>query len=137
MTIHLTHPSLVKARKLATFLDSAVTIPVIRQKIGLDPILGAIPMAGEIVTLAMSSYMLWVAYELGLPRIVFVKLLGNILFDTLIGLVPLWGDIADAFWKANLRNVEILEEAYLQYGDRSGTRRAAQDVVIDVAAEAI
>lgn len=132
MAIHIQHPSLIRARKLATFLDSSVNIPIIKQKIGLDPLLGAIPMAGEVVTLFMSSYMLWVAYELGMPRHVYFKLLGNILIDTLIGLVPVWGDIADAFWRANLRNVEILEAAYLEHGERP-----AQGVIIDVAAEVV
>lgn len=131
MNARPSHPSLVTARKLATFLDSAVTIPVIKQKVGLDPLIGAIPYAGDVVGLLMASYVLWVAYELNLPRHVFIKLAGNILFDLVIGLVPVWGDIADAFWKANLRNVEILEEAYLAYG-----HKPAQGVVIDVVAEA-
>ena len=125
-----THPLIHRARRLAMFMDSAITIPVINWKIGLDPLLDIVPWAGDLVGLLLSSYMLWVAYELRLPRHVYVRMTVNMLFDYLLGLVPMVGGVADAFWHANLYNVDILEKAW----HAQQLQAPPQDVVIDVTA---
>lgn len=111
-----THPSIERARKVARLLDSAITIPFIRKKIGLDPLLGLLPIGGEVITGLMALYLIWVAYELRLPKSVLIRMGVNTLADILLGLVPVVGDISDFFWKSNDRNFQLLEAAYQQYG---------------------
>lgn len=108
------HPSIKQARQLANLMDKAITIPIIQQKIGLDPILGVIPVAGDTVALIISLYPVWVAFELGLPKKLLVTMILNILIDYVMGLIPVMGEIADALWRANSRNVDLLELAYAE-----------------------
>jgi hypothetical protein len=110
------HPAIENARRVATLLDSAFTIPGVRWKIGLDPLLGLLPGSGDVVAGLLSLYVLGVAWHLRLPRHVIVRMGVNTLLDVLLGLLPLVGDVADFFWKSNRRNIRILEAAYQQYG---------------------
>ncbi len=127
--------SVIRARKLATLLDGAVTIPGIKQKIGLDPIIGAIPGFGDIVALLLGAYPVYVAYDLGLPWKIIGRMVLNIAIDMGISLVPVGGDIIDIFWRSNLRNVELLEKAFLEYGPSEPMYEASpEDEVIDVQA---
>ena len=112
-----THPSIERARKLTTLLDSSITIPIIRKKIGLDPILGLLPVGGDVIGALLAAYLVWVALELRLPKSVAIRMGINILVDSVIGMVPLVGDVADALWKSNQWNLKLLEEAYEQYGE--------------------
>lgn len=133
-----THPAIERVRKLATLMDSALTIPVIRKKIGLDPVLSALPGAGDVVSALIALYPLYVAYELGLSRQVMTRMGVNVALDVLIGLVPVAGDIADVFWKSNLRNLEILEAEYEKHRQAAlfGMEEAAAEVV-DVTADPV
>jgi hypothetical protein len=92
------HPSIERARKVAKILDSAITIPVIRKKIGLDPLLGMLPITGDVLTGVMALYLIWVAYELRLPRPVLIRMGVNTATDILVGMIPVLGDISDFFW---------------------------------------
>ena len=114
-THHLLHPSILRARKLANLLDSAFTIPVIRKKIGLDPILGLVPGGGDLITALLSLYPLYVAYEMGMPRHLMARMGVNILMDFAVGSVPVVGDVVDIFWKANRKNLDLLEKAYIHH----------------------
>lgn len=97
---------------LANLLDSAFTVPIIRKKIGLDPLLGFFPVGGDIITTGLGLYIIYLGYELGLPRQVLFRMGINTLFDVLISSIPVVGDISDAFVRSNLWNVQIMEEAY-------------------------
>jgi hypothetical protein len=110
------HPSIERARKMATLLDTSFEVPFTRIKIGLDPLLGMLPVGGDAISALMAAYIVWVAIELGLPQPVIYRLAANVILDSLIGLVPVVGDVADAFWKSNQRNLKILEEAYEKHG---------------------
>ncbi len=128
------HPSIERARKIAKLLDSAFTIPIIRKKIGLDPLLGLIPVGGDVVATLMAGYLLWVAYELRLPTPVLVRMCINILLDLLVGYIPVLGDFVDMFWKSNQKNFRILEEAYQRHG--VGPRYDVQgQPIVDIIAE--
>lgn len=107
-----THPQIEKARRLARLLDEAFTIPIIKTKIGLDPILGLIPGAGEVVTGLMGAYIIWIAYDLNLPRKLIYRMVANLVIDQLMGMIPGLGDLADWIWKSNTLNVRLLEAAY-------------------------
>jgi hypothetical protein len=102
-------PHLPRVRALSRALDSAFQVPGTRFRIGLDPLLGLIPGVGDLAGGALSAYIVLEAARLGAPRPVVLRMLGNVLLDSLFGSVPVLGDLFDATWKANARNVVLLE----------------------------
>jgi Domain of unknown function (DUF4112) len=108
--IHSSHmPRLRRMRQLSQLLDGAIVIPGTKQRIGLDPILGLIPGGGDTVSAALSGYIIIEAARMGLPRAALMRMVSNLLIDTVVGSVPVLGDIFDVFSKANLRNMQIVE----------------------------
>jgi hypothetical protein len=98
------------ARKLARLLDSAVTIPGTDFKIGLDPILGLLlPELGDSLTALVSLTLLGVAFRERVPKLVMARMLVNIALDALLGAVPLVGDLFDFAFRANDRNLALIE----------------------------
>jgi hypothetical protein len=93
---------------LARWTDTVFRIPGLNIRFGLDAILGLIPGVGDLVTSAASLYILSAANRYNVPRITLARMATNILLDTLIGAIPVVGDLFDAFWKSNQRNVELL-----------------------------
>lgn len=130
------HPSIERARKIATLLDSSITIPVIRKKIGIDPLLGLFPVGGDAISALMGAYLLYVAYKLRLPKAIMIRMGLNVIVDSLIGTIPVVGDVADAFWKSNQWNFKILEEAYQKHGAGVESTPGSQSIV-DVVAEPV
>ena len=108
--LHLSHaPRLKRMRQLSQLLDGAIVIPGTKRRIGLDPILGLIPGGGDTVSAALSAYIVIEAAQMGLPRAALMRMVTNIAIDTVVGAVPVLGDIFDVFSKANLRNMQIVE----------------------------
>jgi hypothetical protein len=97
-------------KQLARLLDSAMTIPGTSFRFGLDPILGLIPGIGDIVSPLFTLGIIWQARDLGIPRIVVLRMIINAALDTLLGLVPIAGDLFDFAWKSNNKNLALLEE---------------------------
>lgn len=128
------HPSIERARTIANLMDSAFTIPIIRKKIGLDPLLGLLPVSGDVISALFGAYMLWVAVELRLPKPVIARMGANLIVDILMGAIPVVGDIADAFWKSNQMNFKLLEEAYQTHGIGPEYRSAGGVPTVDVIA---
>ena len=106
-----------RIRKLTNILDSAIGIPGTKFRIGLDPILGLIPGGGDLIGAILSGYMIYLATSLGLEKGDIVRMVRNVAIETILGTVPLVGDIFDAYFKANLRNLEILEK-HLENSER-------------------
>lgn len=79
-------------------------------RFGLDPVLGIFPGFGDIISLALSFYIIMIAYMLRLPQNKIGMMIKNIILDFLIGLVPVVGDVADIMYKANSKNLRILHE---------------------------
>ena len=102
-------PSFAAARKLAYWLDAGIRIPGTTLRFGLDPILGLIPGVGDAAGAVLAGWILVEAYRLGASRATLVRIAGNIALDAGVGAVPILGDIFDFAWKANLRNVALLE----------------------------
>ena len=98
-----------KLGRLAWLLDSSIPIPGTRLTIGLDALIGLLPFIGDLVGVALSSYILSEASRIGVPRSVLLRMAFNIGLEGLIGMVPLAGDVFDAAFKANQRNVRLLE----------------------------
>ncbi len=98
------------ARKLARLLDSAIRIPGTDIRIGLDPILGALlPELGDALTSVLSLTLLGVAFRERVPKWVLGRMLLNIGLDALLGAIPLLGDLFDFAFKANDKNLALIE----------------------------
>lgn len=100
---------LERLRAITRVMDEAVRVPGTRFRIGLDGIIGFVPGVGDAVTAAISGYALLAAARAGAPRSVLARMTGNILLDTLVGAVPVLGDLFDLGFKANRRNLRLLE----------------------------
>lgn len=114
-------------RRVSTLLDSAVTIPRTQMRIGLDPILGVIPGVGDILPTAASAYIVARAAALGIPRATLVRMCLNLAVDAVIGSIPLVGDAFDAVWRANDRNVRLVES---RLADPAGEQRDRRAVAV-------
>ena len=108
--------TLNRIRKLSRLMDTAIRIPGINFRIGLDPIIGLIPGAGDLVSTGFSAYIIYLAARFGLPRQVLTKMVLNIGLETVVGSLPLVGDLFDAYYKSNIRNLALLEK-HLQVTD--------------------
>ena len=105
-----TDPASVRARVVAMerLLERSFVIPGVNVPVGLDVLVGLVPVLGEIVTTAMGAYIVWEARNLGLPKWKLARMGLNVLFDTAIGAIPLVGDAADLVFRSNTRNLRIL-----------------------------
>ena len=98
-----------RVRQLAKLLDEAILIPGTNKRIGLDPVIGLIPGGGDTVTMLMSAYIVVEAAILGIPATTLLQMVENIVVDTLVGTVPVVGDLFDVVSKANMRNLKLLD----------------------------
>ena len=96
-------------RRLSRVLDSAMVVPGTRWRFGLDPILGLFPGLGDLVSPLFTIAVLWQGRDLGLPRVVQLRMIFNVAIDTLVGMVPLAGDLFDFVWRSNEKNLVLLE----------------------------
>ena len=110
-------------RALARLLDDAVGIPGTRWRFGLDAVMDVVPGLGDLAGVAASGYLLLQAARLGASRWTLARMAGNIAVDALVGALPGIGVIFDGMWKANRRNVKLLE-AQLESPER--TSRASR-----------
>ncbi|MGB5961572.1 MAG: DUF4112 domain-containing protein [Coleofasciculaceae cyanobacterium] len=102
--------TLNRIRKLSRLMDTAIGIPGTKFRIGLDPIIGLIPGAGDLVSTAFSAYIIYLATQIGISSQDLKKMILNIGLEAVVGTVPLVGDLFDAYYKSNIRNLAILEE---------------------------
>ena len=94
--------------RLAWLLDSSIPIPGTRFSIGLDALIGLVPVLGDVLGVFLSSYIVREAAALGAPRSILARMAFNVALEGLVGMIPLAGDVFDAAWKANQRNVRLL-----------------------------
>jgi hypothetical protein len=102
-------PSLAAVAQFAYWLDAGIRIPGTNLRFGLDPLLGLIPGAGDAAGAVLAGWILVEAVRLGASRATVLRIAGNVALDAGLGAVPLLGDLFDFAWKANLRNVALLE----------------------------
>ncbi|WP_232686303.1 DUF4112 domain-containing protein [Halobacterium zhouii] len=96
-----------RMKTVAWALDESITIPGTNYKIGLDPIISVVPVGGDVVSATISLYIVAESARLGVTYDTLLMMLANVAVDTGVGAIPYVGDIADAGWKANKRNVEL------------------------------
>ncbi|PZU97208.1 MAG: DUF4112 domain-containing protein [Leptolyngbya sp.] len=105
--------NLNRIRRISRLMDTAFKIPVLGIKVGWDPVLGLVPGLGDLIATAVSAYVIVLAARFRLPRGILAQMVFNIGLEAVVGTVPLVGDLFDAFYKSNVRNLKLLE-AYLQ-----------------------
>jgi hypothetical protein len=104
-----TDPHLERLRRWSALLDQAFRIPGTNVRFGWDVIVGLVPGIGDLSSPAFGMLLLVQAYRMGVPKLVQVRMLINAVIDALIGIVPVLGNVADIFWKANTWNMALLE----------------------------
>lgn len=97
------------AERMVRFLDDGFTVPGTKFRVGFDAILGLVPGVGDVVTTASSVALLWVAWKRDLPYPVMARMVGNLAIDAIVGAVPILGDLFDLVFKANRRNLDLIE----------------------------
>ena len=103
---------------LARLMDAVFRVPGLGWRFGLDPILGLVPMVGDLITTAVSVYILLAGLRYGVPKITLVRMAMNVAIDMIVGSVPLVGDLFDAYWKSNVRNLALLRQRVSVSGRR-------------------
>ena len=102
--------ALARLNRFSQMADNAIVIPFTRFRIGLEPIIGLVPVLGDLAGLLMSCYVLLEAHRAGASPRVKQQMVRNMLIDFFGGLVPVVGDVFDFAWKANVRNTQLLRE---------------------------
>jgi hypothetical protein len=100
---------LVALRRVAELMDSAFVLPGTTYRIGLDPIIGLVPWIGDLVSPLFTIALLWQARDVRVPKVVLARMIFNAAVDAIVGAIPFAGDLFDFGWKANLRNMALLE----------------------------
>lgn len=105
---------LLRAQNIANILDMAVKIPFIGIRVGLDFLIGLIPVVGDATMLLASLRIVHLGRKIGVPKDIQLKMLTNSFLDFGLGFIPLVGDIFDLFFKANVRNVRLMERWWIE-----------------------
>jgi hypothetical protein len=113
-------------RRFAKLSDEAIRIPGTSYTIGLDGILGLIPGVGDFATAVASLLMIHQAHTLGVRKTIILRMLGNVAIDCVVGAVPVLGDLFDFGWKANTRNLRLLEAELLQDGNKKSRNHVSR-----------
>ena len=95
---------------LEILLERSFVIPGINRPVGLDAIVGLIPVVGDVIAATMGAYLIWEARNLGMPKWKIWRMVGNLGVDTALGAVPLVGDAFDFFFRSNTRNLKIIKK---------------------------
>jgi hypothetical protein len=105
-------PASVRRRieAMEQMLEGLFVIPGTQRRVGLDSLVGLIPVVGDIATAAMGAWMVWEARNLGMSKWQLARMAGNVGFDTLVGAIPFAGDVFDFLYKSNTKNLRIIRK---------------------------
>ena len=115
---------------LAKLMDSRFRVPGTDIRFGLDAIIGLIPVAGDLSTLAVSGYMLLILARNGASGFLLARMVLNVLIDTVVGMIPFLGDLFDVAFKANMRNLRLMQEHYIEGRHRGSAWKLIIPVLI-------
>jgi hypothetical protein len=119
--------AMARVAMVARFMDALFVIPGTRIRLGFDAILGLVPVAGDLLAQAISTYIIWEAHQLGVGKLTLMRMLGNTLIDTVIGSIPIAGDAFDVAFRANMKNLRLLQ----RHLEKQGYRPKGNAPVID------
>ena len=102
-----------RMRRVGWLLDNSIPVPGTRFRLGIDQLIGLVPGIGDLIGGILSLYIIVEAYRFGVPRSLLARMGWNVALDTLVGEVPILGDLFDIGFKANIRNLALLD-GYLQ-----------------------
>jgi hypothetical protein len=106
---------------LEQLLEGAIVVPGLGTRVGLDALLGLVPVAGDAIAAGLGLYLVWEARNLGLPRWKLMRMLANVGIDTVLGAVPVAGDLFDFVYKSNTRNLRIVRKHLDQHHPGTAT----------------
>ncbi len=111
--------TLERLDRFSYYTDSNIRIPFTRIRFGLSPLIGLLPVIGDFAGLILSLYVLYEAQKVGADRSVKRKMIRNMMIEFLVGIIPVFGDVFDALFKANTKNTELLRHyLYRQLGEQ-------------------
>jgi hypothetical protein len=96
--------------QVARLLDSAILVPGTNLRFGADAVIGLVPGIGDLITTAISAWIVYEAHRLGAPKHLIARMVGNVALDGMVGSVPLLGDVFDVMYKSNRRNMAMLRK---------------------------
>lgn len=120
--------ALLQAQKLANLTDSKIRIPFLGIRLGLDFLVGLIPVVGDIIMVVVSLSIVGMAKSMQVPTALRIAMIKNIAIDFILGLIPFMGDVADLFYKANLKNVRIMEKWWVSQNHQTIHAKSQQAV---------
>lgn len=91
-------------------LERSFIVPGINRPVGLDAIIGLVPVVGDVIAMGMGAYIVWEARNLGMPKWKLARMAGNVAFDSAVGAVPVLGDAFDFLFRSNTRNLRIVKK---------------------------
>lgn len=103
-------PASVRRRieAMEAMLEGLFVIPGTQRRVGLDSLIGLVPVVGDLATAAMGAWIVWEARNLGMSKWQLTRMAANVGFDTLVGAIPFAGDVFDFFYKSNTKNLRII-----------------------------
>jgi hypothetical protein len=125
-----TIPALKNLDALAKLMDSQFKIPGTNIKFGLDALIGLVPGAGDFATFLVSGYMITVLANNGASGFVLARMLLNVVIDSLVGAIPVLGDIFDVAFKANQRNMKLMQQHYVDGRHKGGAWKVIIPVLL-------
>ena len=122
--------ALARITAVAKLMDSLFAIPGTRIRLGVDSLLGLVPVVGDLAAQAVAAYLIWEARQLGVPKLTMWRMIGNSLIDTVVGAVPLVGDAFDIAFRANMKNLRLLQRHLEKQGYQTAAPAAGKGPVI-------
>tara|TARA_B100000530_G_scaffold58117_1_gene33401 strand:+ start:284 stop:721 length:438 start_codon:yes stop_codon:yes gene_type:complete len=113
MNKEIKEEKLIRLKRLSERLDDTFTIPGTKYKIGIEALIGAVPIVGDLIGGILTSYIMYSGIKMGASPRIIAQMATNIAIDFAIGSIPIVGDLFDFVWKANKKNVELIEETTL------------------------
>jgi Domain of unknown function (DUF4112) len=123
--------ALARINTVARLMDSLFAIPGTRVRLGLDAVIGLVPVVGDLLSQVIAGYIIWEARQLGVSSFTLWRMAGNTLLDTAIGAVPIVGDAFDVAFKANMKNMRLLQRHLEKNGYQVAAPGVGKGPVID------
>jgi len=126
------HQSLLRLEALARLMDGSFVIPGTNVRFGFDAVVGLVPVAGDMISGLISSYLIWEARRLGVPKWLIGRMMANTFLDTTLGAIPILGDMFDVAFRANMKNMALLRRHLERNGTFSTSGPIIQGEVVGV-----